>query len=417
MKNTYFCRKLDNLKLETYISRKLFKSSETNFSKTILKISVISVALGLSVMILSIGVSMGFQKAVKEKVAGFEGDIRISNFDYNQSAELTPINSDSLLLNQLLRVHNVQAVQPFALKGGIIKHEKLISGIILKGVTPSYNWSFFKSHLTIGRFPNLTDSTTLNNVLISDNLARKLHLDTSTSFYIYFIQEPPRVRKLKVVGVFNTGFEEFDANYILGDIKLIQKINGWSDNQVSGIEIHLSNTEQAILSSEQINNLIDYNLKAESLAERYPLITDWLKLLDTNVLFIIGLMVIIAGITIIATILILILEKTSFIGVLKSMGASNRMIQKIFFYQAIYLIGIGMIAGNVIGLTLGFLQKKFELIPLDPVNYYMNTVPFHIDIQSVILLNLGVLFVIGLMILWPVNTISNISPIRAIRFK
>lgn len=368
-------------------------------------------------MILSIGVSMGFQKAVKEKVAGFEGNIRISNFDYNQSAELTPIESDSFLLSQLQTIQHVKEVQPFALKGGIIKHESLISGIILKGISPKYNWNFFDSHLVSGTFPYLSDSTISNNVLISYNLARRLQLDTNSSFLIYFIQEPPRVRKLNVVGIFNTGFEEFDANYILGDIKLIQKLNGWTANQVSGIEIHLSDSKESVAILNQINKLIDYDLKAETLAERYPLITDWLKLLDTNVWFIIGLMVIISGITIIATILIMILEKTSFIGVLKSMGASNRMVQKIFFYQTLYLVGFGMFAGNLLGLSLGFLQMKYALIPLDPVNYYMNTVPFYIDIQSIILLNVGVLSIIGLMILWPVNTISNISPIRAIRFK
>lgn len=403
--------------LESFISKKLFKGSKGSFSSAIIKLSIASIALGLTVMIISIGVSRGFQFAIKEKVAGFEGNIRISKFDLNQSQELSPIIANDSLIDQIEDYQEVSNVNKFGLKGGIIKHEGLIEGIILKGVDNKYNWGFFKEYLIKGGLPLITDSNKSNNVIISSTLANKINIDIGNSFLMYFIQDPPRTRKFTVCGIYNTGFEEFDANYIIGDIKQIQKLNNWSYNQVSGLEIHLNTQKNSAIVNRKLSNLLDYDIISETLSQRYPMIVDWLNLLDTNVYFIIGLMILISGITIIATLLILILEKTNSIGILKALGTSDYSIRKIFLYRSAKLIVFGMLIGNTIGISLGFLQKHFEIIPLDPKSYYMNTVPFDFSPILIVALNIGVLLVTFLMIIWPSTIIARISPIKAIRFK
>jgi lipoprotein-releasing system permease protein len=368
-------------------------------------------------MIISIGVSRGFQIAVKEKVAGFEGHIRVSTFDYNQSFELTPISADAKLLNEIEKINEVKKINRFAIKIGIIKHNGLVEGAIFKGVDSIYDWTFFNKYLKKGFLPNITDTVTSTEILLSEALASKMQINTGESILMYFVQDPPRVRKYVVSGIYNTGFEEFDANYLIGDIRQIQKLNKWNDDQVSGLEIHLKDFYTSDITNQKLYKILNFDIKSETLAQRYPMIIDWLNLLDNNVYFIIGLMILISGITIIATMLILILEKTNLIGILKAMGTTNKSIRQIFLYRSLGIIIKGLFIGNFVGLFLGFLQKKFEIIPLDPQNYYMSTVPFDISFSIVLILNLGVLLITLLMILWPSTIIAKISPITAIRFR
>ena len=373
--------------------------------------------MGLAVMLLSIGVARGFQQAVREKVAGFEGHIRVSKFDYNQSQNLLPITLSESNKEQIAGLEGVKSVNTFSLKGGIIKFEGVTQGAVLKGFDRNYSWNFFHQYIVSGRIPILEDSAGSKEVIISENLANTLHLDTGKSFLMYFVQDPPRIRKFTVCGIYNTGFEEFDKHYVLGDMRQIQKLNQWEVEQISGMEIHLESFDQSESMRKKLDKILDYDIKSEALSDRYPMIIDWLNLLDTNVYFIIGLMVLIAGITIIATLLILILEKTALIGTLKALGANTSSIRKIFLYRTFILIIKGMVVGNLIGLGIGLSQQHWEIIPLDPKNYYMDTVPFFMDISAVVLLNLGVIVVTMLMVLWPSSLIARISPAKSIKFK
>lgn len=405
------------MNLEYFISKRLFKKNSKSFSETIIRLSITSIILGLAVMIIAIGISLGFQKAIKEKVAGFEGHIRMSKFDFNQSTELSPIYISDSVFKSISMVNHIQSINKFCLKGGIIKFNNQVEGAVLKGVDTDYNWNFFSEYLVMGCLPEIIDSSKSTEIIISQIIANHLGIDTGDSFLIYFIQDPPRIRKFTVSGIYNTGFDEFDANYIIGDIKQIQKLNDWSKNQFSGLEVHVDNFQNVDGVNKELNRLIDYDIKSETLSQRYPMIIDWLKLLDTNVFFIIGLMILISGITIIATLLILILEKTNLIGILKAIGASDKSIRKIFLYHSTIIISKGILIGNILGISLGLIQKHFQIIPLDPKNYYMDTVPFFISPGFILLLNTGVLLITFLMILWPSTIIAKISPVKAIRYK
>jgi lipoprotein-releasing system permease protein len=405
------------MNFEIFISKKLFRSDSGGFSTPVIRLAMLSIALGVATMILSIAVAQGFQKAVKAKVAGFEGHIRISNFDYNNSYELSPIADDGSLQNKIRRIQGVKSISGFAIKGGIIKANETIEGIMLKGVGENYNHGFFDECITEGHFPAINDSTRSKEVLISSTLASRLSLKTGDKFLIYFVQDPPRIRKFTVCGIYNSGFSEFDSKFIIGDIKQIRRLNKWDDEQYSGFEVMLDNFNDIDKINRQIYNEIDYNIKSETLMQRYPMIMDWLGLLDTNVYFIIGLMILISGITIISTLLILILEKTNFIGILKAMGTTTASIRRIFIYRSAGLILKGLVAGNIIGLGLAFLQDRFHIIPLDPESYYMNTVPVAINIPLIVVLNAVTLAVTLIMLLWPSSIISKISPVKAIRFE
>jgi len=368
-------------------------------------------------MIISMSIARGFQSTIKEKVAGFEGHIRISKFDYNKSYELSPITANQQIEEVLKHNSKIYSLSKFAIKGGIIKFNSIMEGVILKGIDKNYNTNFFDDCLSSGRLPKINDSTRSTEILISKTLANKLNIKVNEALLMYFIQDPPRIRKFTVTGIYNSGFSDFDSKYIIGDLKQIQKLNRWEADQISGYEIMLNQFKDIDVVNKEIYKAIDYDVKSETLIQRYPTLIDWLNLLDTNVLFIIGLMILISGITIISTLLILILDKTNLIGTLKALGSTTKSIRKIFIYNSISLIIKGLIIGNLIGIGLAMIQKYYELIPLDPENYYMSTVPISLDFGLFAFLNLATLFISLIMLLWPSTIIARISPVKAIRFK
>lgn len=401
---------------EFFISKRISKGNKKAFSKPIINLAILSVSLGLALMLISISVVTGFQSAVKDKVAGFHSHIQISKFDFNESYELPPISLDSAEINEIKQMQGVKSISPFALKGGIIKTDDYIHGIVFKGIDKEFNWRKFNDWIIKGDTLDLNSDKTKKDILISKKIANKLELDTGMSFLVYFIQKPPRVDKYTIKGIYQSGFEEYDDRFIFGDIRKIKKLNKWEDNQVAGYEIMLDSYDNIDQRTADIYKKIDYDLKAKSINARFPFIMEWLDLLDTNVYFIIGLMIIISGITMIATLLILILERTNMIGILKALGARNKEIQKIFIYQSLNIIIKGLIFGNLFGIGFILLQHFFEIIPLNPETYYVTTVPVDFNIIYILLLNLGVIALITFMMLWPSMIISRIKPVKAIKF-
>ena len=405
-----------NLNLERYISKKILSKDKSNFSRPVIRLAILSIALGLSVMILSVSIVVGFQKAVRQKVSSFDAHIQISGFSNNESYEQASISRDQEFLPEIAAIEGVKNIQVYAQKGGILKANKTIQGVMMKGVGSDYDWSNMKRWLVEGKTPIYNDSSRSKEIVISQNIANKLKLHLGDPVLMYFIQEPPRVRKFYISGIYHSGLEEFDSRYILGDIQQIQKLNKWDKNQIAGFEVMIDNYDDMEEITAKVNDAIGYDLIAKNIRQRYPFIMDWLNLLDTNVYFILGLMVLISGITMMGTILILILEKTNMIGTLKALGSNNKSIRKIFIYNALYLIGSGLLLGNILGLGLAAIQYFFKLIPLDPDTYYMDTIPIYLNIWYLLALNIGTIIITTLMMLWPSHIVSRISPIKALRF-
>ena len=368
-------------------------------------------------MILSVSIVIGFQKEVRKKVSGFDAHIQIMGFSNNNSYERPPMNRNQDFVTEIKQLPEVKNIQVFAQKGGILKANKTIQGVMMKGVGSDFDWSNVEQWIVEGKHPQYSDSLRSNQIVISQNIARKLKLKTGDNVLMYFIQDPPRVRKFQVAALYYSGLEEFDSRFIIGDIRQIQKLNKWSDNQIGGFEVNIKDYDKLDEVTDKINELIGYDLIAKNIRQRYPFIMDWLNLLDTNVYFILGLMILISGITMMATILILILEKTNMIGTLKALGTTDKSIRKIFVYNALYLIIRGLALGNIIGIGFAFLQMHFQFIPLDPDTYYMNTVPIYLNWFYILVLNIGTILITALMMLWPARIVSRISPVKALRFE
>jgi len=404
------------LNLAFYISKKILSKDKSNFSRPVIRLAILSIALGLSVMILSVSIVIGFQKTVRQEVAGFDAHIQITGFSNNKSYETSSINRNQDFVDVIRTIEGVHNIQIYAQKGGILKANSSIQGVVMKGVGADYNWSNIDQWLVEGTHPQFNDSLKSNEIIISQNIANKLNIKVNDNVLMYFIQDPPRIRKFTISGIYHSGLEEFDSRYIIGDIQQIQRLNKWTKDQIAGFEVIINDYDQMEQITDQVNNAIGYDLIAKNIRQRYPFIMDWLNLLDTNVYFILGLMVLISGITMMGTILILILEKTNMIGTLKALGATNKLIRKIFILNALHLIGRGLLLGNIIGIGLAAIQYYFKIIPLDPDTYYMDTIPIYFNLGYLITLNVGTIAVTAIMMLWPSHIISKISPIKALRF-
>lgn len=405
---------------ELFIARKLFKSNEqkaNQISRPVVKIAILAIALSLTVMIIAVSVLTGFQLQIMDKVIGFGSHIQITNFDSNTSLEPSPINKNQSFLPELEKNKDVKHIQVFATKAGIIKTKEDIEGIVLKGVGRDFDWSFFDKKITKGEHFTVTDTGKSNKILISQHLASKLKLKVNDNVLMYFIQKPPRVRKFNISGIYETGFEEFDSKYVLADIGHIQKLNDWDSSQVGGFEVYIKDFNELQKTGEQIYSTIGYDLNAKTIKEIYPQIFDWLNLTNMNVQVILILMIIVGVINMTTALLIMILERTNMIGILKALGANNWTIRKVFLYNATFLITRGLFIGNIIGISLCLLQKHFGLIQLDQESYYVSVVPVDINWLYIFLLNLGTLIICLFVLLIPSYVVSKITPVKAIRFR
>jgi lipoprotein-releasing system permease protein len=407
-----------------FIAKRLVKgNSETSFSKPINVIAVTGISLGLAVMILAVSILTGFKQQIREKVAGFGAHIQILNYDSNLSYETQPVNTKKEFVEVLKKMPGIDHLQVFATKAGIIKTVDNIQGVVLKGIGPDFDWSFFRSNMSEGSVFNVTDTSTTNSVVISKQLSSMLNLGIGDAFAMHFVQDPPRMRKFTISGIYETSLEEFDKVYIFCDIGHIRKLNGWDPDQASGIEVYIDNFDDLELMTWAVSDAVGYKvteesdkLKVTNIRDKFPQIFDWLGFQDMNVVIIITLMLLVAGFNMISGLLILILEKTNMIGILKALGSSDNTIRKVFLLQAAYLIGTGLLWGNLTGIGLALIQLKTGLITLNPESYYIKTVPVNLDLLHVLLLNAGTMAVIIIMLIVPSQLVSRITPVKAIRF-
>jgi lipoprotein-releasing system permease protein len=406
------------MNVEYFIAKRLFTAKEENksYTKPILRIAILAIALSVAVMLLSVMVVTGFKNDISDKIIGFGSHITISSFSDNQSYETEPIQISESLYTSILEDPEVKHISTFATKAGIIKTNDEILGVVLKGVASDYDWTFFNNNLVAGECFNVSDSIKTNQVLISENSANTLDLGVGDDLIMYFVQNPPRVRKFEISGIYNTALTDFDKLFVMGDIKHIQSLNSWKNKQVGGVEIVVNNFNDLELVTEAVYEKIPYNLNAQSIKEKTPQIFDWLDLQNINVRVILILMLIVGGINMITALLILILERTKMIGILKALGANNWSVRRVFLYSAGHLILKGLFWGNCIAIGFAFLQKKFSIISLDSNIYYMNTVPIDFDFTAILLLNVGTIIVCYLILIIPSIIITKITPVKAIRF-
>jgi len=381
-------------------------------------IATAGIALGIAVMMLALFIVQGFQNEIRNKIIGFGGHIQVSKFSSNNSFEAVPLEYPAPYFNDLYSIKGIRHIQAFTTKAGIIKAEDAIEGVLFKGVDKDFEWSFFSNQLKKGRLPVFNDTVRSNEILISRTLANRLNLDADSSLIMYFVQDPPRSRKFIISGLYDTGLQEseFDQLVIIGDMRQIQRLNNWEANQVGGVEILIERFNDLEPATSLVYEALPPDLETSSITERYPQIFNWLEMMDTNVVIIISLMLLVGIINMITALLIMILERTSMIGLLKSLGADNRLIRRIFIHQAGGMLLKGMIGGNVTGLILAFVQFYFKPFGLNPETYYVAYVPLTFDWLGLILLNVGVFFICMLAMLLPAMIISRISPAQAMRF-
>lgn len=408
-----------------FIAKRLIRGTESgvSFSRPINTIAIAGIAAGLAVMILAVAVLTGFKEQIRDKVVSFGSHIQITNFDSNMSYETTPIADTVRFVDEVKKIPGIRHVQRFAIKAGLIKTDSEIQGVVLKGVGSDYDWSYFGTSLVEGEVFNVTDTGRTNMVVISKRLSEMLELKTGDSFAMHFVQEPPRMRRFTVSGIYETSLEEFDRVYVFCDMGHIRRLNGWNDSQVSGFEVFIDKFDDLDAMTEKVRNTIGFQLvedetkfKVANIRTKYPQIFDWLNFQDVNVVVIVVLVIIVAGFNMISGLLILILEKTNMIGILKALGAEDRAVRKVFLYQAAYLIGKGLLWGNVIGTGLALLQLKTGLITLDPSSYYIKTAPINLELVHILALNAGAMACILIMLLVPSQLISRITPVKAIKY-
>ncbi|MGV3704114.1 MAG: ABC transporter permease [Arcticibacter sp.] len=402
----------------SFIANRITFRSKRTFSRLSVRIAVIGIMLGLAVMILSVAVVKGFKSEIREKVRGFSGDIVIMKYDLNASNENSPFSIHSDTLQQLSRMPNIAYLHPYATKQGIINANDEMEGVMLKGVDKNFHWDYFRNILVAGKVIDFSDSIKAKRqILISKMLADRLRLKVGDDFLMYFVQEPLRRRKFDIVGIYDLGVEEVDKVYVIGDLSVIQRLNNWDSNTVGGYEVRVKNFDAVDRSALNVNDNLGIGLRAYSIKDYHDIIFQWLSLLDVNTQVILVLMLAVAIINMISALLIIILERTNMIGILKALGATNWSIQKIFLRNAAYLIGLGLLLGNILGIGLAVFQSHTHFFKLDQASYYMSFVPVELDALDIILLNAGTLLICLLVLIIPSTLVSRISPVKAITFK
>lgn len=419
---------MSKLNLELFIARRIFSDRENRkkFSRSIISFALFGIAFGLTMMILSVAVVTGFKKEIRDKVIGFGSHIQLVNFDSNSSFETVPVGKNQPWLGQLKALDGVRHVEVFATKPGIIKTDDEMMGMVLKGVGPDFDWKFFSENLISGSIFSVNDSSITDKVLISKQVSLLMKLKTGDPLYCYFLNDDnsnQRMRKFVVSGIYQSSLEEFDRLFILADIQQVRRLNNWNPDQVSGFEITLDNFDRIDELTERVKDItVRYTeqdaalMRPVSITSKYPQIFDWLNLLDMNVWIILTLIILVAGFNMVSGLLILILERTTMIGTLKAVGSNNRSIRKVFLYLAFFLIGRGMLWGNIAGIGICILQSYFGFFKLDPASYYLEFVPVNLKITHLVLLNAGTLLITLAMLIIPSWYVSRISPGRALRF-
>ena len=409
------------MNLEYFLAKRLItaKSYKSSISSPIIKIAITAIAIGIIMMIMAVATGVGLQNKIREKVAAFNGHIVISNFDDNQSQVTTePISIEQNFYPKFQNIDGINHIQAVASKAGIIRTENAFEGIIYKGVGTDYDFTNLEEYLVAGKIPNLKSELN-TEILISEYLAKRLDLNVGDKFLTFFMKEKgklPNKRNFLITGIFNSGFPEFDAAYIIGDIRHVQLINKWKPTEVGAFEVFVNDFSKIKQIGEQVYKEIPPTYNSSTIEEKYYSIFEWLKLFDFNILVILIVMIVVSTINMVVALLVLILERTQMIGILKAMGANNWNIRKIFLYNAFYLIARGLFWGNLIAISLLLIQKTFGVVQLNPENYYVSQAPVSINLFHILLLNAGTVLVCLLVLMIPSYIITKISPAKAIRF-
>ena len=410
-----------------FVARRIYRSKEggKEISRPAVRIATAGIAVGLAVMIVSVAVVIGFKHQVRDKVVGLGSDIVITNFDQQKSYETVPIVADDSLLQSLQALEGVSHVQRYTTKPGMIMTDDDFLGMVLKGVSSEYNFDFLQRHMVEGEIPVFSDTVASNLVLVSKSIADKLQVKLGDRLYTYYIEgKNVRARRLEISGIYRTNFSQYDDLFLMTDLYTVNRLNAWETGQVSGIEVEVDDYARLDETCELVCEQVDMKSDAygntyyvQTVEEANIQIFAWLDLLDMNVWVILALMVGVAGFTMISGLLIIILERTNMIGVLKALGADNLAIRKVFLSFSVFLIGRGMLWGNFIGLSLCLLQSHFHLFKLDPAIYYIDSVPIELNIWLWLLLNVCTLLVSVLMLVGPSYLIAHIHPAKSIRFE
>ncbi|WP_026462703.1 ABC transporter permease [Adhaeribacter aquaticus] len=398
-----------------YISSKISDSGSNSFTASVTKIAITSIAIGLAIMIVSFSILEGFRNEIQNKIFSFAAHLQISKYDTNNSFDNEPV-SIRAVEEDLQNIPEIKKYQSFAFKTAIAKAGDDVLGIVLKGVDKNYDLTPMQGNLVEGQTIAFTDTAASNDIMISQQIADKLQLNIGDKATFYFIQNPPRVRRFTVVGIYKTGLEEFDQAYVIGDIQHIRDLNKWADTLAGGYEVVLKDFNQIDTVATTIFNNMNYDLQLEKITDQYAQLFDWMKLLKKNVVIFLVLIFFVATFNMVSTVFIMILERTNMIGLLKALGATDKQIRQIFFFRGLNLTIKGLVWGNIIALGFCFVQDKFKLIPLDPENYYMETVPINWNFNIIILLNVLTLALTMLSILIPTFMIARIKPVTAIKF-
>jgi lipoprotein-releasing system permease protein len=406
------------LNLSYFISKRISREQTKGFSSAIHKIAIVIIGLGLGATIISFMVMKGFQETVKNKVYSFSGHLLVTKYTMNNSPEEQPMNYHIDLINNPADYPYIRHAQEFAQKLGLIKtNDEEVQGIIVKGVGKSYDVRAFQENMVEGKFLDFPDSGYSNQIVISRIIANKIDAKVGDEVVIHFIQNPPRLRKLRIIGVYETNLSEyFDSRFVIGDIRMIRRLNDWSDSLAGGLEVFVTNPEEVDNAGYSISEKMDFDLNVESVSDKFMNVFEWLELISRQVNILLSIILIVVCVNIISVVLILVMERTQMIGILKALGAGNRLIRSVFIYNGVSLIVKGLVLGNIIGLGLCYVQYQYKIITLNPHDYYMSFVPIGWNWEIIAVLNILTFFVVSFVLLLPTMVIAGINPIKAIRF-
>ncbi len=414
------------MKLELFIANKIKSGgiSGKRLAGPVVKVAVAGIVLGMVVMIISVATGMGFQKEIREKIIGFGSHIQVVSYDFNLSYQTNPIEQDMDLEEQMLSVPGVRHIQRFATKPGLIKTREEMQGIVLRGVGQEFDWSFFRTILVDGHPLSLGEEKTSNGILLSDDLAGMLGLKVGDKVPMYFFEDQIRARNFTIEGIFDSHLPELDETFVIADIRQVQRLNNWESSQISGYELLAGDFDELMQTGMGVAEVVSGHItpdgtmmRTRTIRQTQPQIFGWLDLLDMNIIVILVLIVLVAGFNMITGLLILILERTNMIGVLKAMGIADWPLRKVFLTLAANITVRGLFWGNLLGLGFCWAQAGFGFVKLDPANYFLDTVPIHLSLLHILLLNVGAIFTIFLMMLGPSYLVARISPVKAIRFE
>lgn len=404
-----------------FISKRIAfsKSNKNNLSQIIIRIGQTAVAIGILVSVITLAIGLGSKKAIKQKMADFNGHITIRSYDSNNSFNSSKLNKKSVQLNKIKENPKVATVQEYATKSGVIRTEISFAGVILKGVSRDFDRERFEEFMIRGKIPDYSKNEVSNEVIMSEKIAKEMKLDLDSSFVMFFVKEnqQPIYRRFILKGIFRTDIKQIDDVFLIGDIRHVQKLNQWSSGDIGGYDIFIKDIENLDSVFSSIEDLAGYNNFAEKATTTFSQINDWIQIFDTNIFIILSIMMVVVVINIVMVLLILIIERTNSIGMLKTLGASNKQIRKIFIHYTLFIMIPGLVIGNVIAIVLLYIQKYFEVIKLNPENYYVSSVPVYINFLHILIISVSALVISGLVLLLPSYLISKISPIKAIKFQ